>query len=156
MGSSRPTFGQWLRISGTDILLMACLGAIGLGIYKAPPGPTRSFPIQFQYSDIVYPQFAYPLRKEIIPIWLSSLLSVIIPVFFFSIAQSRIRSFADLNTATFGLLQSLITAAVFQVFLKWLIGGLRPHFLAVCKPDLRYSFVVTALNPAKSRLVRGF
>lgn len=31
---------------------------------------------------------------------------------------------------------SLITAAVFQVFLKWLIGGLRPHFLAVCKPDL--------------------
>jgi len=25
---------------------------------------------------------------------------------------------------------------VFQVFLKWLIGGLRPHFLAVCKPDL--------------------
>jgi len=23
-----------------------------------------------------------------------------------------------------------VTAAVFQVFLKWLIGGLRPHFLA--------------------------
>jgi diacylglycerol diphosphate phosphatase/phosphatidate phosphatase len=28
----------------------------------------------------------------------------------------------------------LITAAVFQVFLKWLIGGLRPHFLTVCQP----------------------
>lgn len=48
------------------------------------------------------------------------------------------RSFWDFNVATFGLLQSLITAAVFQVFLKWLIGGLRPHFLAVCQPDLRY------------------
>lgn len=35
-----------------------------------------------------------------------------------------------------GLLYSLLTAAVFQVFLKWLIGGLRPHFLAVCKPVL--------------------
>jgi diacylglycerol diphosphate phosphatase / phosphatidate phosphatase len=33
------------------------------------------------------------------------------------------------------LLYSLICAAVFQVFLKWLIGGLRPHFLAVCDPD---------------------
>jgi membrane-associated phospholipid phosphatase len=33
-------------------------------------------------------------------------------------------------------LYSLITAAVFQVFIKWLIGGLRPHFLDVCKPDL--------------------
>jgi diacylglycerol diphosphate phosphatase/phosphatidate phosphatase len=36
---------------------------------------------------------------------------------------------------TIGLLYSLITAAVFQVFLKWLIGGLRPHFLDVCDPD---------------------
>jgi diacylglycerol diphosphate phosphatase/phosphatidate phosphatase len=33
-------------------------------------------------------------------------------------------------------LYSLINAAVFQVFIKWLIGGLRPHFLAVCKPSL--------------------
>lgn len=38
------------------------------------------------------------------------------------------------KTQTIGLLYSLIVAAVFQVFLKWLIGGLRPHFLAVCKP----------------------
>lgn len=30
----------------------------------------------------------------------------------------------------------LITAAVFQVFVKWLIGGLRPHFYAVCKPSI--------------------
>uniref|UniRef100_A0AC35G634 Phosphatidic acid phosphatase type 2/haloperoxidase domain-containing protein n=1 Tax=Panagrolaimus sp. PS1159 TaxID=55785 RepID=A0AC35G634_9BILA len=30
----------------------------------------------------------------------------------------------------------LINASAFQVFIKWLIGGLRPHFLSVCKPDL--------------------
>jgi diacylglycerol diphosphate phosphatase/phosphatidate phosphatase len=29
-----------------------------------------------------------------------------------------------------------VTGAVFQVFHKWLIGGLRPHFLDVCKPDV--------------------
>ena len=41
-----------------------------------------------------------------------------------------------MNNAVIGLLYSLITAAVFQVFLKWLIGGLRPHFLTVCKPNI--------------------
>ena len=52
-----------------------------------------------------------------------------------------------------GLLKSLVTAAVFQVFasnalfsslvnsipqvwLKWLIGGFRPHFYAVCMPNV--------------------
>ena len=50
--------------------------------------------------------------------------------------QIRIRSFWDVNNGVIGLLYSLITAAVFQVFVKWLIGGLRPHFLTVCKPDL--------------------
>lgn len=50
--------------------------------------------------------------------------------------QLRIRSFWDANNAIIGLLYSLISAAVFQVFLKWLIGGLRPHFLAVCKPQI--------------------
>lgn len=50
--------------------------------------------------------------------------------------QIRVRSFWDVNNATIGLLYGLISAAVFQVFLKWLIGGLRPHFLAVCQPDI--------------------
>jgi diacylglycerol diphosphate phosphatase/phosphatidate phosphatase len=50
--------------------------------------------------------------------------------------QIRIRSFWDVNNAILGLLYSLITAAVFQVMLKCLIGGLRPHFLAVCDPEV--------------------
>jgi len=45
--------------------------------------------------------------------------------------QIRIRSFWDVNNGVLGLLYSLITAAVFQVWLKWLIGGLRPHFLGM-------------------------
>lgn len=52
--------------------------------------------------------------------------------------QIRIRSFWDTNNAIFGLLYSLITSAVFQVFLKWLIDGLRPHFLTVCAPNLEF------------------
>ncbi|KAL9116092.1 MAG: hypothetical protein Q9227_000461 [Pyrenula ochraceoflavens] len=71
-----------------------------------------------------------------VPIWLAALLASIIPIVIILFMQIRIRSFWDVNNAIIGLLYSLITAAVFQVFLKWLIGGLRPHFLDVCKPNL--------------------
>ncbi|KAI1640696.1 phosphatidic acid phosphatase type 2/haloperoxidase [Biscogniauxia mediterranea] len=133
--TKRPTFGQWLKHTWLDILTMVCMGALGLGIYEAHPAPTRSFPVTFSDGEVVYPEFAYPLRKEIIPIWLAAFLAAIIPILAILIMQIRVRSFWDVNNGILGLLYSLITAAVFQVFLKWLIGGLRPHFLAVCKPD---------------------
>lgn len=132
----RPTFGQWLRATWLDLVTLACLGAIGLGVYYARPAPTRSFPVIFSDNEIVFPQFGYPLRKEIIPIWLAAFLASIIPIVVILVMQIRIRSFWDANNAILGLLYSLVCAAVFQVFIKWLIGGLRPHFLAVCKPDL--------------------
>ncbi|KAI5845709.1 phosphatidic acid phosphatase type 2/haloperoxidase [Morchella snyderi] len=134
--NERPTIGEWLRTIWLDIITMACLGAVGLGVYMAPPAPSRSFPVYFQDGEIVYPQFAYPLRKNIIPIWLAAFLAFFVPLVFFTLFQIRVRSFWDFNAAVVGLLYSLINAAVFQVFLKWLIGGLRPHFLAVCKPNL--------------------
>lgn len=134
--TTRPTFGQWLKYTWLDILTMAALGAIGLGVYYAHPAPSRSFAVQFSDGEVVYPQFAYPMRKEIIPIWLAAFLASIIPIFIILCMQIRIRSFWDVNNGVLGLLYSLITAAVFQVFIKWLIGGLRPHFLTVCKPDI--------------------
>lgn len=76
------------------------------------------------------------MRNEIVPIWAAALLGSLVPIAVFLIMQIRIRSFWDVNNAVIGLLYSLITAAVFQVFLKWLIGGLRPHFLTVCKPNI--------------------
>lgn len=103
----------------------------------AHPAPTRSFAVTFTSDgEVVYPEFAYPLRKEIIPIWLAAFLASVIPIVIILAMQIRIRSFWDVNNGVIGLLYSLITAAVFQVFLKWLIGGLRPHFLTVCKPDI--------------------
>ncbi|PQE32585.1 phosphatidic acid phosphatase beta protein [Rutstroemia sp. NJR-2017a WRK4] len=134
--NKRPSFGQWLKVTWLDILTMAAMGAIGLGVYEAHPAPSRSFPVYFQDGEIVYPQFAYPLRNEIVPIWAAALLAALVPIAVFLICQIRIRSFWDVNNAVIGLLYSLITAAVFQVFLKWLIGGLRPHFLTVCKPNI--------------------
>jgi membrane-associated phospholipid phosphatase len=92
--------------------------------------------VAFANGNIVYPEFAYPLRKEIVPIWAAALLAALVPIFIILIMQIRIRSLWDVNNAILGLLYSLITAAVFQVMLKCLIGGLRPHFLAVCDPDV--------------------
>jgi hypothetical protein len=103
----RPSFGQWLkydhlpcpsqsiltpiRFTWLDILTMVIFGAIGLGVYRAHPAPTRSFPVFFQDGEIVFPQFAYPLRHEIIPIWLAALLASIIPIFIILCMQFRIR-----------------------------------------------------------------
>ena len=133
----RPSFGKWLKMTWPDLITMVCMGAIGLGVYEAHPAPSRSFPVYFQDGEIVYPQFAYPLRHEIIPIWLAALLGSLIPIAVILFMQIRIRSFwvsppqakestcyrptnitQDANNAVIGLLYSLITAAVFQVFLK--------------------------------------
>ncbi|KAJ8107429.1 hypothetical protein ONZ43_g6736 [Nemania bipapillata] len=135
--ATRPSFGQWLKVTWIDIVTFVVMGVIGLGIYEAPPAPTRSFAVTFPSDgEVVYPQFAYPLRKEIIPIWLAAFLAAIVPILAILIMQIRVRSFWDVNNGIIGLLYSLIGAAVFQVFLKFLIGGLRPHFLEVCRPDM--------------------
>lgn len=133
--NARPSFGQWLKHTWLDILTMAAMGAIGLGVYEADPAPSRSFPITNLDGSVVYPTVAYPLRNEIIPIWAAALMAALIPIFIILCMQIRIKSFWDVNNGVLGLLYSLIAAAVFQVFVKWLIGGLRPHFLAVCDPD---------------------
>ncbi|KAF2485553.1 phosphatidic acid phosphatase type 2/haloperoxidase [Neohortaea acidophila] len=134
--NKRPSFGQWIKVTWPDILTMIVMGVLGLGIYEAPPAPSRSFPVYFPDGQVVFPDFAYPLRHEIVPIWAAAMLASLVPIVVILLMQFRIRSFWDINNAILGLLYSLITAAVFQVFLKWLIGGLRPHFLEVCKPDL--------------------
>ncbi|KAF9647280.1 acid phosphatase/Vanadium-dependent haloperoxidase [Thelephora ganbajun] len=115
---------------------MVLMGAIGLGAYYAPLAPNRSFPVFHPDGSIVYPEYAYPIRKEVVPIWLSAFISFFAPFVFFVLFQIRRRSLDDLLTTTMGLLKSLITAAVFQVWVKWLIGGFRPHFYAVCIPNV--------------------
>ncbi|KAH6892590.1 phosphatidic acid phosphatase type 2/haloperoxidase [Thelonectria olida] len=134
--ATRPSFGQWLKHTWLDLVTMVLMGVVGLGVYQAHPAPSRSFAVTFSDGEVVFPDFAFPLRDEIIPIWLAAFLASVIPIVVILLMQIRVRSFWDVNNAVIGLLYSLITAAVFQVFLKWLIGGLRPHFLDVCKPDV--------------------
>jgi len=162
---------KWLRLHLVDLVTMALLGAIGLGVYYArklvlcmsitdalaepalAPAPNRSFPVFHPDGNVVYPEYAYPVRKEVVPIWLAAFIAFFAPFVFFVLFQIRRKSLDDLFTTTLGLLKSLITAAVFQVpvfgvlfsspvnstlqvWIKWLIGGFRPHFYAVCMPNV--------------------
>jgi membrane-associated phospholipid phosphatase len=126
-----------------DYLLMAILGGVALGVHSLGPASNRVFPVYFRDGEVVYPEFSYPLQKNIIPTWLSGLLAFLIPFIFIMLMQIRVRSFNDVNTATMGLTFSILSGAVFQVFIKWLIGGLRPHFFAVCKPNINATNVGT-------------
>lgn len=76
------------------------------------------------------------MLPPVVPIWAAALLAALVPILVIIMMQIRIRSFWDANNAIIGLLYALISAAVFQVFIKWLIGGLRPHFLTACQPDI--------------------
>ncbi|KAK4969871.1 hypothetical protein LTR28_000613 [Elasticomyces elasticus] len=67
---------------------------------------------------------------------LSALLSSLVPILIIMLMQIGLRSFWDANNApadlysqTIGLLHSLVAAAVFQVSIKWLIGGPAPALL---------------------------
>ncbi|KAL7624419.1 hypothetical protein AAE478_005983 [Parahypoxylon ruwenzoriense] len=121
---------------------MLLLGAVALGVYTLPPAGTRMFPLTVlnertgeDTGQVVYPQFAYPYRHQIIRSWLDAVLAIVTPLAFLLLAQIRIRSFWDLNNSIIGLIYALESSAAFQVTIKWLIGGLRPHFYDVCKPD---------------------
>lgn len=132
----RFTFRIYVRTFWMDYLLMALLGGLALGINLLPPPIDRVFPLYSHTGELIYPALSYPFRKNIIPSWLAGFLAFIVPFVFILLMQIRIRSFNDANTATMGLVYSLLSATLFQVFIKWLIGGFRPHFLSVCKPNL--------------------
>ncbi|UJR21400.1 hypothetical protein I4U23_024490 [Adineta vaga] len=130
------TFRIYIRTFWMDYLLLIILGVIGIVANALRPVPNRLFPIYFRNGEIVNPELTYPLMKNIIPTWLSGLLAFIIPFIFIMLMQIRVRSFNDANTATMGLIYAIVSGAAFQVLIKWLIGGLRPHFLSVCKPNI--------------------
>ena len=65
---------------------------------------------------------------------LAGVLAAAIPVVVILISQLWVQSFDDFAYGVLGLCYSTITGACFQVILKKTIGGLRPHFLAVCQP----------------------
>lgn len=145
-----PRFGQWLKLSWIDLLTLSLLLTITLLVWYTPHNPSasantpqiifakptrvRDFAVNFQDGEVIYPQFAYPHYKYILPVYGAVLIGIFGPIAVFLIVQGVVKSFWDFNNALFGLLYSVAMASIFTAFLKWLIGGIAPNFMDICKP----------------------
>ncbi|KAF4121868.1 LOW QUALITY PROTEIN: diacylglycerol diphosphate phosphatase / phosphatidate phosphatase [Geosmithia morbida] len=129
---------QWAINHWADVIWMAVIGAASFGLDRAPIPTKRTFPITFDTAsgDVVYPDMAYPERGWLLPSWLAGFLALGIPLTVYSAAQVRMRSVWDADAAIMGTLWAVLLATFFQVVTKILVGGLRPYFLDVCRPDV--------------------
>ncbi|KHN97232.1 phosphatidic acid phosphatase beta [Metarhizium album ARSEF 1941] len=128
---------EWIRLNGLDVLVMLAVGGLSFGIYHAPNRGVRTFPITFDGSgDIVYPEWAYPYRGWIVPAWVLGAASILGPVLVYLVAQIQVKSAWDASNAIMGTLWAVTLGTFFHVVIKQLIGGFRPYFLDVCRPDV--------------------
>jgi membrane-associated phospholipid phosphatase len=103
-------------------------------VFLIPTRPPLLFPLLDPTGAVYNPSLAYPYRPAIINSLTAGLLGSLIPLGTILLSQFIIRSLADFWAATLGLLYALATGTCIQAILKKTIGGLRPHFLSVCKP----------------------
>jgi hypothetical protein len=132
-----PTIREWISDLWLDVLCMIVVGvaALTMNSVNAVGGVNRKFIIWDNNGNFINPEIGYTRSsKNIIPIWLATFLSIIVPTLFFVISQIRVMSAYDLHVAFWGNIWSILISSLLQVFNKLLIGGVRPHFLDVCKP----------------------
>jgi len=108
--------------------------------------PARLFPLFSPDGTTYAPEISYPYQKNIFSSLAAGLICGFIPIGTILLAQIGFKSFADLSSGILGLLYSLSTGTCFQVILKKSIGGLRPHFLAVCEPEIPDDVVGVGFN----------
>lgn len=155
---SRPTFLEWLRLTWLDIFTLAAIGAAAAGVRHCSqssivltnaPSPSqfdimwppyhRLFPYNEKDAAILSSDIAYPLLDPTLSSLLAAVVCIGTPILVFILAQLQLRHFWSLNNAVFGLLYANVGGTCFQVIVKTLIGGFRPHFLAACQPDFSRS-----------------
>lgn len=153
--NNSPPFKTWLKTSWLDILTqLTCLLIAELIYLFATPLMPRFFPL----FDGVWTtswglQHSKPFLTEYITTPVSAVISFAAPFAIMgAIGLWYTRDFWESNAAvrtsslplfllqrlnnrqSLGLGYALATATLFQSFIKWFIGGLRPHFLTVCAP----------------------
>ncbi|KAH9869873.1 hypothetical protein J1614_006793 [Plenodomus biglobosus] len=136
---SRPPFRTWLRGNWLDLItILSCdLAALLIYLFVSPILP-RLFPLYPGIETSAWGRrYGQPLRPEYVTTLVSALVSYLVPAAIMgAIALWRTRDFGDGNAALLGLGYALATGALFSVLIKVFIGGLRPHFLDICRPSL--------------------
>ncbi|ETN43565.1 uncharacterized protein HMPREF1541_02724 [Cyphellophora europaea CBS 101466] len=128
----------WFLSTWLDWLFLILAGAAAAAVWVIPHTHNRLFPVTYfdGSGDVVWPEIAFPYVEPIFDSTAAGILCAAIPILSMLIAQIWIRSFLDFANGCLGLVYALVTGTLFQVVLKKVIGGLRPHFLAVCEPVL--------------------
>ncbi|KAK5636718.1 hypothetical protein RRF57_012430 [Xylaria bambusicola] len=113
--------------------------------YLANPFGIRLFPLDFRLgangtispstTSVIPSSFAYPARARMVSNWLIAVIAVLVPAFLITLMQFWIRNFWDFNNALVGFFYAILTSAAFQGIVKAFVGGLRPNFYDICKPD---------------------
>lgn len=153
-----PGFVYYMRQGWRDLLSLAILFVIPLFLHLfAHPLTPKYFPLE---RAGLAPQYMYPLLPEYITTTVSAILSFGVPFAVMGLCSIfLIGDFWDCNSAVrrrhlsapfsasrlsapkltwkqcTGLGFALCTASMFQILLKLFIGGMRPHFYAVCQPS---------------------
>ncbi|KAK6329822.1 hypothetical protein TWF730_006119 [Orbilia blumenaviensis] len=131
----------FFRRFGPDWATILIIGIIALMIDKYVPdvgGKARYF--RYLPGESTSPQmeaFGHPYRKQIITFWVSAGLNVGIPALFISTLELCTRgNFTVFARGMLGAVNSVIMCCFIQIIIKTLVGGYRPSWFEICKPEL--------------------
>ncbi|KAK6527362.1 hypothetical protein TWF281_010542 [Arthrobotrys megalospora] len=145
-GTERRKHGFGAKIAdfakqfGLDWATILIIGIIALMIDKYVPdvgGKARYF--RLLPGESTSPQmeaFGHPYRKQIITFWASAGLNVGIPALFISVLEICTRgNFIVFARGMLGAVNSVIMCCFVQIIIKTLVGGYRPSWFEICKPQ---------------------
>lgn len=153
MKPDRQTLPRFLRNlryffldSWFDVVCILAIAGVAGAVWIIQAHPPRLFPLFSPDGSTLAPEIAYPYREPIFSSLTAGLICALIPIGVILLSQLWLRSFADFSSAILGLFYALVTGTCFQVILKKSIGGLRPHFLAICNPVIPEGVVGEGFN----------
>ncbi|CZT41417.1 uncharacterized protein RSE6_01153 [Rhynchosporium secalis] len=86
------------------------------------------------------PELSYPWIKEPIPTWACGFVVVVVPMLIVTLFQLKLRSLWDFHAGLTGNLRANVSSTFIATVLKHFIGGFRPHYIQMCKPDMNVVF----------------
>ncbi|KAH7350965.1 phosphatidic acid phosphatase type 2/haloperoxidase [Rhexocercosporidium sp. MPI-PUGE-AT-0058] len=90
------------------------------------------------------PELSYPWIKEPIPTWACGVVVVVVPMLVITLFQLKLRSIWDFHAGLTGTLKATVSSTLIATILKHFIGGFRPHYMQVCRPDVSKIFEGTS------------
>ncbi|KAH8687203.1 phosphatidic acid phosphatase type 2/haloperoxidase [Tricladium varicosporioides] len=141
---------EYLRIVWVDYFCILALMAVTVSIWR---GPTFHIDYRIVPMRLMIPsdnksiqmfqpplELDYPWRPEPISSVACALVVTCIPIIITAIFQIRKPNVWDFHASGIGVLKAVVATTFVCTVLKQVIGGFRPHFIDICKPDMAQVF----------------